>query len=166
MTCWSFAAAATAVVFDPFESSMTDTRNGPKNASRTAARSRSPAAISVPPTKMAVWRRSFGPRVKDRAVHEIADRVGIHAAVTQNLVRASIERDHAVKNARVWRAVELQEQSAHGAVWSGTKHAHGDPYEALSALLANGCLAVLAPAITSSTDGSLASARWIASFVA
>jgi hypothetical protein len=30
------ATAATAVVFDPFESSITDTRIGPKKASRTA----------------------------------------------------------------------------------------------------------------------------------
>ena len=62
--CCSFATAATAVVFDPFESSMTETRIGPKNALRTAARSRSPAAMSVPPMKMAVLWRSFGPRVK------------------------------------------------------------------------------------------------------
>jgi len=62
--CSSFATAATAVVLDPFESSMTETRIGPKNALRTAARSRSPAVISVPPMKIAVLRRSFGPRVK------------------------------------------------------------------------------------------------------
>ena len=58
------ATAATAVVFEPFESSITDTRIGPKNAFFTAASSRSPAAMSVPPMKIAVWWRSLGPRVK------------------------------------------------------------------------------------------------------
>ena len=62
--CCSLTTAATAVVFDPFESSITETRIGPKNVSRTALSSRSPAAMSVPPMKMAVLCRSFGPRVK------------------------------------------------------------------------------------------------------
>ena len=62
--CCSLTTAATAVVFEPFESSITETRIGPKNAACTAASSRSPAAMSVPPMKMAVLRRSFGPRVK------------------------------------------------------------------------------------------------------
>ncbi len=56
--------AATAVVFEPFESSITDTRRGPKTVFFTAASRRSPAAISVPPMKMAVLCRSLGPRVK------------------------------------------------------------------------------------------------------
>ena len=53
----------TAVVFDPFESSITDTVNGPKKDFRTAFSRRSPSAMSVPPIKMAVWCRSLGPRV-------------------------------------------------------------------------------------------------------
>ena len=71
----SLATAATAVVLEPFASSMTDTRSGPKNALRTAARSFSPAGMSVPPMKTAVWCRSFGPASEDGAVDEIADRV-------------------------------------------------------------------------------------------
>jgi hypothetical protein len=43
---------------------MTDTVNGPKNALRTAFRTRSPAAMSVPPMKIAVLWSSLGPRVK------------------------------------------------------------------------------------------------------
>ena len=58
------ATAATAVVFEPFESSITDTRIGPKNAFFTFASRRSPTDMSVPPMKIAVWWRSFGPRVK------------------------------------------------------------------------------------------------------
>jgi len=50
----SLVTAATAVVFDPFESSITETVKGPKNAFRTAFSSRSPALMSVPPMKMAV----------------------------------------------------------------------------------------------------------------
>ena len=60
----SRATAATAVVFEPFESSITDTRIGPKNVRCTAPSSCSPALMSVPPMKMAVLCRSFGPRVK------------------------------------------------------------------------------------------------------
>jgi hypothetical protein len=52
--CWILATAATAVVFEPFESSMTDTRIGPKKLFVTAANSFSPAAMSVPPMKIAV----------------------------------------------------------------------------------------------------------------
>jgi len=56
--------AATAVVFDPFESSMSDTRNGPNIASTAIASSCSPAVMLVPPIHTAVFLRSFGPRVK------------------------------------------------------------------------------------------------------
>ena len=55
--------AAAAVVFAPFESSMTETRIGPKKAFRTSANNASPAATSEPPTKIAVERRSSTPRV-------------------------------------------------------------------------------------------------------
>ena len=71
----SLATAATAVVFEPFESSMTDTRSGPKNALRTAASSCSPAAMSVPPMKIGRVVQILGPAREDCAVHEIADRV-------------------------------------------------------------------------------------------
>ena len=43
------ATAAAAVVFAPFESSITDTRKPPKKFRRTAASSASPAARSLPP---------------------------------------------------------------------------------------------------------------------
>ena len=63
-TCFLAAStAAAAVVFAPFESSMTDTRIGPKKHFCTTARSFSPAATSAPPMKTAVFLRSSGPRV-------------------------------------------------------------------------------------------------------
>ena len=109
----SFATAATAVVFEPFESSMTDTRSGPKNVFCTAARSCSPALMSVPPMKIAVLCRSFGPAREDRAVDEVADGVDGHAAVAQYLVRTAVVRDDAIEHARRRRAVEVQKDLTH-----------------------------------------------------
>jgi len=59
-----FTTAATAVVFEPLESSIVETRIGPKNALLAAASSFSPADMSAPPMKIAVFFSSFGPRVK------------------------------------------------------------------------------------------------------
>ena len=44
---------------------MTDTRNGPKNASWTSASTFSPAATLEPPTHTAIAARSSGARVKN-----------------------------------------------------------------------------------------------------
>ena len=99
--------AATAVVFDPFESSMTDTRIGPKNAFRTAASSRSPAAMSVPPMKMAVLRRSFGPRVKIAPCTRSRTVLFGDAAVAHDLVRAAVVGDDAIEDAGVRRACRV-----------------------------------------------------------
>ena len=57
-------APAAAVVFEPFESSITETRNGPKNFFFTAFSSASPLPMSPPPTKIAVFCFSLPPRVK------------------------------------------------------------------------------------------------------
>ena len=62
--CTSHATAAAAVVFDPFESSIAETRKFAKNFCRTAANSASPSAMFEPPTKIAVFFLSFGARVK------------------------------------------------------------------------------------------------------
>ena len=59
-----FTTAATAVVFDPLESSMMETENGSKSASCAMARSCSPADMLLPPIQTAVFFRSLGPRVK------------------------------------------------------------------------------------------------------
>src|SRR6185437_993725 len=59
-----FTTAATAVVLDPFESSIIETRKGPNTAFCAAERSFSPMDMSLPPMNTAVLRRSFGPRVK------------------------------------------------------------------------------------------------------
>jgi hypothetical protein len=62
----SLCTAATAVVFDPFESSITETRSGPKKVACTSCNSRSPSGMLAPPTQIALWWRSFGPRVNIR----------------------------------------------------------------------------------------------------
>jgi len=58
------ATAATAVVFEPFESSIADTVKGLNIAFVAAASSCSPTPMSDPPTKTAVFFKSLGPRVK------------------------------------------------------------------------------------------------------
>ncbi len=60
----SSATPAAAVVLEPLESSITDTRKGPKNFFFTALSSASPLAMSPPPTKIAVNCFSLPPRVK------------------------------------------------------------------------------------------------------
>ena len=50
---------------------------------------------------------------EDRAVHEIADGLLGDAAVAQDFVGAGVERDNAIEDAGVRRAVELQEDFAH-----------------------------------------------------
>ncbi len=57
------ATPAAAVVFEPFESSMQETRNGPKKRFFTAANTASPSAMEPPPTKIAVDFFSEPPRV-------------------------------------------------------------------------------------------------------
>ena len=53
-----------AVVLQPFESIITETRKGPKNAFCTSAKTSSPAATFLPPTHTAIVLRSSTPRVK------------------------------------------------------------------------------------------------------
>jgi hypothetical protein len=60
----SSATVVAAVVLQPFESSIADTRNGPKNAFSTAARTSSPAPTLEPPTHTARL-GSPGARVKN-----------------------------------------------------------------------------------------------------
>src|SRR5665648_205286 len=55
--------AAVAVVLHPFASSITDVRRGPKKEPQTSLSMTSPLATSVPPTKIAEFFRSAGPRV-------------------------------------------------------------------------------------------------------
>jgi hypothetical protein len=62
--CSIFTTAATAVVLDPLESSITETVKGSNIASTAIASSCSPCDMLLPPIQMAVWRRSFGARVK------------------------------------------------------------------------------------------------------
>ncbi len=58
------AIVVAAVVLQPFESIITETRKGPKNAFCTSSKISSPAATFLPPTHTAVFFRSSGPRVK------------------------------------------------------------------------------------------------------
>jgi len=59
----SSATPAAAVVLDPLLSSITDTRKLAKKRFLTALNSASPAVMSPPPTKIAVYCFSLGPRV-------------------------------------------------------------------------------------------------------
>ena len=52
------AIVVAAVVLQPLESSITETRKGPKNAFCTSAKISSPAATSLPPTHTAIVLRS------------------------------------------------------------------------------------------------------------
>ena len=61
--CASHATAAAAVVFDPLQSNIMETRNLPKNLACTAASSAWPAAMLPPPMNRAVFFLSLGPRV-------------------------------------------------------------------------------------------------------
>ena len=59
------AIVVAAVVLQPFESIITDTRNGPKNAFCTARKTSSPAETRLPPTHTVIVLRSSIPRVKN-----------------------------------------------------------------------------------------------------
>ena len=56
----SSATPAAAVVLEPFESSITETRKFEKKRFFTALNTASPAVMSPPPTKIAVYCFSFG----------------------------------------------------------------------------------------------------------
>ncbi len=59
----TLTTAAAAVVLQPLESSMTETRSGSKNEPTASRRIASPLATSMPPMNTAVFLRSAGPRV-------------------------------------------------------------------------------------------------------
>ena len=59
------AIVVAAVVLQPLESIITETRNGPKNAFCTSSKISSPADTFLPPTHTAIVARSSGPRVKN-----------------------------------------------------------------------------------------------------
>ncbi len=58
------AIVVAAVVLQPLESSITETRKGPKNAFCAALKTSSPVLTSLPPTQTAIVSRSSTPRVK------------------------------------------------------------------------------------------------------
>ena len=62
--CSILATAATAVVLEPLESSITETVSGLNMASTAMASSCSPAVMLFPPIHTAVFFRCFAPRVK------------------------------------------------------------------------------------------------------
>ena len=88
-------------MFDPFESSITETRIGPKNdlahgreqpfaGRHVGAADEDRGVVQV-----------FGSAREDGAVHEIADRVFGDAAVAHDLVGAAVEGDDAIEDAGV-----------------------------------------------------------------
>src|SRR6185437_5681805 len=85
-----FTTAATAVVFEPLESSMSDTLNGPNSVFFAASSSFSPAAMN-----------------------EI-DNINLgNATATHDCVRTAVVRDDLVEHAGETRGVELQQQLQH-----------------------------------------------------
>ena len=105
----SFTTAAAAVVFDPLGSSITETRNGPKKASRAATSRCSASGMLVPPMKRAVFFRSFGPRVKMAPWTRLRTSASVTAAVAQHLVGARIGGHDAVEGAGQTITVQLDE---------------------------------------------------------
>ena len=80
------------------------------------------------------------------------------------LIGAAVEGDHAIEDARVDGAVELEQELLHVGAREMAGALVSAPPEHYLGL--NGCLAVLAAAITSLTDGLLPRARAMASLVA
>ena len=109
-TCFrAQSTAAAAVVFAPFESSITETRIGPKKHSRALASSFSPAATSAAADEHGRVLQVGRAAREHRAVDEVAHGVGRHAAVPQQLVDARIDRHDRVEHARLRIGVEAEE---------------------------------------------------------
>ena len=105
--CCSLTTAATAVVFDPFESSITDTRIGPKKVSLTALRRRSPAGHVGAADEDRGVVQVLGSAREDRAVHQVADVLFRDAAAAHDFVGAAVVGDDAIEDAGDRRRIEL-----------------------------------------------------------
>ena len=109
-TCLAAAStAAAAVVLAPLESSITETRIGPKNVRCTCASSASPAATSEPPIKIAVRAQVVDAAREHGAVDQVAHLRDLHVAVAKQLVDAGIDRHHGVEHAGLRVAIELHQ---------------------------------------------------------
>ena len=100
------AMAVAAVVLQPSESSIADTRNGPKKVACTSSRIFSPAPTSEPPTQTAIDAVAGRAR-EERSLDEILHGVRRHAAVAEQDVDAGVVRHDRVEGARMWIGVEL-----------------------------------------------------------
>jgi hypothetical protein len=108
----SRATVVAAVVLQPLESSIADTRNGPKNASSTAASTSSPAPTLEPPTQTAMFARSFGPRVKNADCTSPFTTSGSMPRREQH-VDVGVVGDDRVERARMLVGVELDQDLLH-----------------------------------------------------
>ena len=105
--CCSLTTAATAVVFDPLESSITDTRIGPKKVSfTTLSKPLARGHVGAADEDRGVVQVLRTAR-ENRAVHEVADVLFRDAAAAHDFVGAAVVGDDAIEHAGVGRGVEL-----------------------------------------------------------
>ena len=107
------AIVVAAVVLQPFESIITETRKGPKNAFCTSSKISSPAATFLPPTHTAVVLQIVRPAGEERVLGERPRGLGLHAAVREQDVHAGVVRDDRVERARMLLGVELEQDFLH-----------------------------------------------------
>ena len=93
----------------------TETLNGPKNAFCTSAKISSPAATCLPPTQMAVFFRSSGPRVKNASCARARASSRVTLPCESRTSTSGVVRDDRVERAGVLLGVELEQDFLHDA---------------------------------------------------
>ena len=106
--------AAAAVVFAPFESSITDTVRpycGIRCCEPRPAPPR-PAATSLPPMKIGGALQVLRPAGEDRPVDQALHLVRLDAAIAEQVSTPGVDGDDAVEHARLRVGVELDQDLA------------------------------------------------------
>ena len=107
------AIVVAAVVLQPLESSITETRKGPKNAFCTSAKTSSPAATLLAADPHGDRLEVVHAAGEEGVLHEPAHALGLHAAVGQQDVHVGVVRDDRVERARMLVGVELEQDFLH-----------------------------------------------------
>ena len=107
------AIVVAAVVLQPLESSITETRKGPKNAFCTLREDLLAGGHALAADPHGHRLEVVHPAGEERVLHEPAHVVGLHAAVGQQDVDAGVVRDDRVERARVLVGVELEQDFLH-----------------------------------------------------
>ena len=102
-----------AVVLQPLESSITETRKGPKNAFCTWAKISSPVGHVLAADPHGDRLQVVRPAGEERVLREPARGLGLHAAAGKEDVHAGVVRDDRVERARVLLRVELEQDVLH-----------------------------------------------------